>query len=110
MGAAVGSSLCVWSFADWPTILCPSLRLSRSVLARPAPQVLEEACSVLKIVDPSSVKLVVEKGEKHIDHSLTLRQANVKAANKLALVKSDSHARTRASEPHAHRVGVRWSG
>jgi len=35
---------------------------------------------VLKIADPGSVKLVVEKGEKHIDHSLTLRQANIKAA------------------------------
>jgi len=52
--------------------------------------VLEEACSALKIADPGSVKLVVEKGEKHIDHSLTLRQANIKAATKLALVKSVS--------------------
>ena len=49
---------------------------------------LEEACAVLKISDPGSVKLVVEKGEKHIDHSLTLRMANIKAATKLALIKS----------------------
>lgn len=65
---------------------------------------------MLKIADPGSVKLVVEKGEKHIDHSLTLRQANIKAATKLALVKSVSFvfycARAPAVETDGRRSGM----
>jgi hypothetical protein len=68
------------------SVICP-----RSALL----QVLEEACKQLKIDDPTSVRLVYEKGEKPIDHSITLRLANVKAATKFAIVKSAVRRQTR---------------
>lgn len=50
--------------------------------------VLEEACAALQVCDPLSHRLVLERGEKAIDHSLSIRQANLKSPAKLALVKA----------------------
>ena len=46
--------------------------------------VLEDACRSLG-ADAAAHKLVLEKGNKAIDHTLTLRQANLKAANDFTL-------------------------
>jgi len=67
---------------EWRTIVLPAV--SSSALVQSA---LEEACKAFKIADPTAVKLVQEKTNKPIDHSISLRLANIKAANKLAIIK-----------------------
>jgi len=64
--------------------------------------VLEDACAALKLCSSDGLKLVVERGSKSIDHSLTLRAANVKTGNKLEVVRIPANASKVVS------VSVNW--
>lgn len=50
--------------------------------------VLEAAVAELRLSDPSALRLVTEKGQKALDHSLSLKLAGVRSGTKLAIVKS----------------------